>query len=247
MELLRRQRDGLAQVERVAQDRRGRLERAQRQPQDAAHGGGIDRDARRAEAAGQQHLHDRAAVGVPHDDRRPVEGADGSVVVIDDLREAQVRLPVDRVIEEAEVSRATFYRHFPGKEELVRAYLEREDERIRARFAEAARSAESPAQLPALVAAALGDEICGAGFRGCPFINAAAEYPDRGHPIHQAVDTHRTWFRQTLTDTLTAAGHPDPAHAAQVLILLRDGAMVGGYLDDPEQIRTTLEKTIARL
>jgi hypothetical protein len=37
-----------------------------------------------------------------------------------------------------------------------------------------------------------------------------------------------------------AAGHPEPARAARALCLVRDGAMVGGYLDDPDSVRVSL-------
>lgn len=51
---------------------------------------------------------------------------------------------VDRILSEADVTRATFYRHFDGKEGLVEAYLDREDEIIRGHFAAAEAQATSP-------------------------------------------------------------------------------------------------------
>ncbi|MET1075426.1 MAG: helix-turn-helix domain-containing protein, partial [Umezawaea sp.] len=36
-------------------------------------------------------------------------------------------VPVDRLVTEADVTRATFYRHFPSKEDLVVAYLRATD------------------------------------------------------------------------------------------------------------------------
>ncbi|MFD9130552.1 TetR/AcrR family transcriptional regulator [Kitasatospora sp. NPDC059571] len=138
---------------------------------------------------------------------------------------------VDRLIAAAGVTKATFYRHFPGKDELVLAYLQQRDRDIRARFGAAAATVHDPRQTLQLLVDTLADEICGPGFRGCPFINAAAEYPDPGHPVRQAVSEHRRWFRSALAGLAADCGHPEPDTAAGILVLLRDGSMVGGYLD----------------
>lgn len=141
---------------------------------------------------------------------------------------------VDRVLDAAGVTRTTLYRHFDGKEALVVAYLQREDEAIRGYFEEAARLADSPDELPELVVRGIADDISRYHTRGCPFINAAAEYPDAGSEVREIVAAHRAWFRQTLHDVLAAAGHDSPADAAASLVLLRDAALVGGYLDGVE-------------
>ncbi|MFD5252648.1 TetR/AcrR family transcriptional regulator [Streptomyces bobili] len=150
---------------------------------------------------------------------------------------------VDRIIAEAQVTRATFYRHFPSKEDLVLAHVEQRDQQIRSAVTEAFRTTTDPEALLIMLMAGIGEEICGPGFRGCPFINAAAEYPDREHPVRQAVQAHRSWFRQTVQNLVAAAGCPDSAHTTAVLVLLRDGAMAGGNLDDPASVRDHLMRT----
>ncbi|MFJ9352604.1 TetR/AcrR family transcriptional regulator [Streptomyces sp. NPDC101237] len=140
---------------------------------------------------------------------------------------------VDRVMAEADVARGTFYRHFDGKDDLVRAYLEATDQQIRERVAEAAREITSPADFLLAVASGIGSEVCGTGFRGCPFINAAAEYPDSASPVHRAVLEHRAWFREVLRDAFQRLGSADPGQSADAMVALRDGAMVAGYLGDP--------------
>jgi len=143
-------------------------------------------------------------------------------------------ISVDEVIVEADVSRATFYRYFPGKDDLVRAYLQEEDRSIRERVGAAAKTAADPTGALHLLVVGLGEQICGPGFRGCPFINAAAEYPDSSHPVREVVAEHRTWFINAVTELVGAIGHPNPERAARAVVMLRDGAMVGGYLDDPK-------------
>lgn len=142
---------------------------------------------------------------------------------------------VDRVLAEAGVTRATMYRHFPGKEALVVAYLEHEDAVIRGLFAAAAEEAAArdaaPDELLGLVIDGVAEDATRLHTRGCPFINASAEFPDADGPVRAVVRQHREWFRGTLTALATAAGAPDPAATAAGLVLLRDAMLVGNYLD----------------
>lgn len=152
---------------------------------------------------------------------------------------------VDRILNEAKVTRATFYRHFPSKEDLVLAYL-REVHRMDRDQVEAAVTADgrSPAELLTAVAAGIAAQIQSPGFRGCAFLNAAAEYPDRDHPVHQEIIAHRQWFLDTL-QTLMAQVHEATADpAARHFVMLRDGAMAAGCLHDPALVAETFQRGI---
>src|SRR5919109_551056 len=79
---------------------------------------------------------------------------------------------IDRIIPAAGVAKATFYNHFPSQDQLGRAAIEQLPERppretIFAVLDLIARAARQP------------------GYRGCPFINAAAEYPDPASPVRK--------------------------------------------------------------
>ncbi len=143
---------------------------------------------------------------------------------------------VDRIVSEAGVTRATFYRHFPSKEDLVEAYLGVEDARIREALEGAEAMAQGPEQLIELVIGGLAEDVARHHTRGCPFINAAAEYPASDSGVRVAVARHREWFRGELQAMLEGAQHPEPQAAAAQLVLLRDAAMVGGYLDGWERV-----------
>jgi AcrR family transcriptional regulator len=147
---------------------------------------------------------------------------------------------VDRIVTEAGVTRATFYRHFPAKDDLVVAYLQAVDATVRGRVGDVPGTPEAAAALVRALAAGIGDELCARGFRGCPFINAAAEFPDPASPVQRAVVDHRAWLADTVTRAFATAGHPDPAEASRRFVMLRDGAMVAGYLGDPADARATL-------
>ncbi|MGW8482761.1 TetR/AcrR family transcriptional regulator [Microbacterium sp. NPDC055903] len=138
---------------------------------------------------------------------------------------------VDRVIEEAGVTRATLYKQFAGKENLVLAYLQGEDEALRSLFAAVGAQTDDPDALLAAVIDGIAADVEHRHTRGCPFINAAAEYPDADGPVRALIAAHREWFRSTLEGLAEAAGLTDAADAAASLVLLRDAALVGGYLD----------------
>ncbi|CAL9484698.1 TetR/AcrR family transcriptional regulator [Streptomyces sp. enrichment culture] len=149
---------------------------------------------------------------------------------------------IDRITAEAQVTRATLYRHFAGKEDLVLAYLDQADRGIREQVAAAVGSTASAAGQVRAVARSIVDGIRSPGFRGCAFLNAVAEYPDPAHPVHRAVLAHRQWFLDTVTELLARVGDEPggPADAAgRHLVMLRDGAMAAGCLFDPELVSET--------
>ena len=137
---------------------------------------------------------------------------------------------VDRVISESGVARMTFFRHFPTKDHLVVAFLE-----VRARAGESEMSQErelrGPRGLLAAVAAGAATVPGTAGFRGCEFINTAAEFCDPTHPARLVVAQHRAWMRDAMCDALTDLGHPSPRSTAEVLLMLRTGAVAAASLE----------------
>jgi AcrR family transcriptional regulator len=146
---------------------------------------------------------------------------------------------IDRIVAEAQVTRATMYRHFTGKEELVLAYLQQADRDLRAQVEAAQAAEESGADKVRAVCRTITAGIRSPGFRGCAFLNAAAEYPDPKHPVHQAVLAHRQWFQETVTELLAQTGSAPAGPAGRHLVMLRDGAMASGCLSDPEPVCET--------
>lgn len=157
------------------------------------------------------------------------------------------RVGIDRLVTQANVTRATFYRHFPSKDDLVVAYLRAEDQRLRAGVDQMLATGPTPPDALRTIARAIGDSICLTGFRGCPFINAAAEYPEPQHPVRRVVSDHRAWFLQTVTEII-AKFAPDQADpAGRQFVMLRDGAMVAGYTEQPEVAARSLRESTENL
>jgi AcrR family transcriptional regulator len=141
---------------------------------------------------------------------------------------------VDTVIAESGVAKATLYKHFPSKEDLVLAYLDRVDEAWFGQLRAAARAAgkDPRAQLvgmfDALTTAARRE-----GYHGCAFINAAAEAAT-GTDVHARTVEHKNVVRAWVTDLARRAGARDPEDLGRALTLLLDGGLAAGVLDgDP--------------
>ena len=154
---------------------------------------------------------------------------------------------VNRIVGEAGVTLATFYRHFPSKQDLVLAYLQRVHDDFASRAAAAQQAAKDARDVLSSIATNITAQLLEPGFRGCAFINAASEFDDPDGPVLRAVLTHRAWFYALVRDAFASAGHPQPDLAAGHYVMLRDGATTAGHLGDPSQARNTFERGLAGL
>jgi AcrR family transcriptional regulator len=154
---------------------------------------------------------------------------------------------VDRIIAEAKVTRATFYRHFPGKDDLVVAYLREVHQMERGAITAAIASHTTAADSLLAIANAIAANIQTPGFRGCAFLNAAAEFPDVDHPVRRQVIAHRQWFLDTLTTLMTQVAEDSSDAAARHFVMLRDGAMAAGCLFDPALVADTFLRGVEGL
>lgn len=155
---------------------------------------------------------------------------------------------VDKVIEKAGTTKVTFYRHFKSKEDLVVAYLEVRAQQERDGITQAMEAAGGDAdRVFQLIAAQLGELACLQGFRGCPFINAAAEYPDPETPVRRLVDAHRAWCKDAFRAIAQPLGLRDSTGVADDLMLIRDGAMVAGYLDGTDALEESFLRSARAL
>ena len=143
---------------------------------------------------------------------------------------------IQRIVEEAAVTRVTLYRHFASKDELVSAYLARRAAHDHAQVdGIIAAHPDDPRQaLTDLATALTRDDFAGVS-RGCPFINASAEFTG-SHPARVHAREIRAWVVGRLEELLVRVDHRDPAAAAQQLMMVRTGAVVSGALDGNERL-----------
>ena len=129
---------------------------------------------------------------------------------------------VERIAEEARVSKRTLYRHFPSKNDLVERYLRRfhHDGGIPNERALDTPGLSARNQLLAIFDGQPVDR-----FRGCPFHDAAVEAADDMPGVHDIVHEHKLWFIARLSDKAVEAGATDPYQLGHQLGVLFEGAL----------------------
>ncbi len=154
---------------------------------------------------------------------------------------------VDRIIAEASVTKATFYKYYRSKELLVVAYLQLRDQYVRDIAAGIKAQTSDPVERLNLLVAAIANEAHKPEFRGCPFINATAQFSDPLHPVRGAIAAHRQWYTDELHALFADAGHPHPADATNDYFLARDGAYASANLGNPDDAHASLLRFMDRL
>jgi AcrR family transcriptional regulator len=155
---------------------------------------------------------------------------------------------VERILSESGVGRASFYRHFAGKDDLVVAVLEARDRAWLDWLTTAVTAAtDDPAQRPLAVFDALSERFSRKEFRGCAFINTIVEAADATSPAHRAADRHKRRVIAYLTELLAAAGQPDPEGLARQFALLIDGALVTAVRESSPDAAARAGEVAARL
>jgi AcrR family transcriptional regulator len=137
---------------------------------------------------------------------------------------------VDLVVERSGVAKTSMYRHFASKDELIAAVLERDDadywqawDVLSGQFTDA--RTEIDGHLRSIAA-----HTAEPGYRGCPFINIATEFPDHDHPARAVAVRHKKELRDRLARLVKHLPVRDPDAVADQLLLLVDGAYVHGQL-----------------
>jgi AcrR family transcriptional regulator len=121
---------------------------------------------------------------------------------------------MDQLCAVAGVSKRTLYQHFGGKDELIAEHLRRFDPDVLPEVFDRADLAPRQRLLAIFdIHAPL-----------CPFIAAAVEIPDPGHPARVLARDYKTAFATRVTETAREAGATKPEQLGEQLALLLDGA-----------------------
>jgi AcrR family transcriptional regulator len=137
---------------------------------------------------------------------------------------------IDRILEKSGVAKGSLYYNFGGKDDLVRTYLHNRHARWATRIDDELAAATTPHDKILAIFDALAALFAAPDFRGCAFINAAAD-ASPGSAEELATKDFRTWLHELFTGLVTATGYPDGDKLAAQLVMLYDGANISAQLD----------------
>ena len=132
---------------------------------------------------------------------------------------------VEWIVSESGVAKTSLYRHFHTKDDLIAAFLEREDREFWMQWDEvAAAAAGDPLRELMALLDWIGRRVSRDGYRGCPQINVAAEFSDPAHPARKIRARHKEAMFERLQALVSRIGSGHADEAAHQIALLIDGA-----------------------
>lgn len=131
---------------------------------------------------------------------------------------------MEQIVDASGIAKTTIYRHFPTKDALIEAFLEKEDREFWSQWDIVVASAATPVARIHALCDWIGDRVRRDHYRGCPQLNVAAEFADPGHPARRVARRHKEEMHRRLEQLCGKAGVRDPGVAAMQIALLFDGA-----------------------
>lgn len=133
---------------------------------------------------------------------------------------------VNQIIDEADVCKASFYNHFPTKEDLLVAWLERIHNEATARVRSLLAQPLSGRDLVAEIFRFHEEQLSASAFRGCPFMNCLAEIPVADGRVRQVMHWHTSTMRQILEEIVGRATRDRNLPTEQIVTLSDDVEVV---------------------
>jgi AcrR family transcriptional regulator len=141
---------------------------------------------------------------------------------------------VEAIVAAAGATKPTLYRSFPSKDDLIVAYLKSRDETYWRWWDETvARHSGNPRQQIIALFKSLAGRSTRPGYRGCPFTNAATEFPEPDHPGRAVAAANKAELRRRLRGLAAATGAREPERLGDQLFLLMEGAYTSGQIMGP--------------
>jgi AcrR family transcriptional regulator len=157
-------------------------------------------------------------------------------------REGYRAIGIDRVIAEAEVAKATFYKHFPSKDDLIVAWIHAAEQRSLSDLP----PESGPQPLTAYIRHML-DIAARPYCLGCTYQGSAAEFVDPAHPAHAAALRVKNQVLETLERRASAQGLADPRTVAEQVFLLLEGVWASVRMFGPAAPLAHAEAAFAKI
>jgi AcrR family transcriptional regulator len=140
---------------------------------------------------------------------------------------------IDRIIAESGVAKMSFYRHFPSKDDLIAAYLQRASDNFWVWLETITRDQPDPRQQLEAIFAAVTTRSIHPACLGCTFMAAALEFPALEHPAHAVALEYKSSVLAKLTELSRLAGAREPEVLGAGLMMLMDGAWSAARMFGP--------------
>ncbi|MEC5388212.1 TetR/AcrR family transcriptional regulator [Uliginosibacterium sp. H3] len=161
--------------------------------------------------------------------RKVTQAQDAQAQILDAIdelfyREGARAVGVDAIVKRAGVNKMSLYRQFASKDALMLHYLAGREARFWKYFdASVAKHPGKPREQLQQVFVDMAERVGRPGYRGCPFVNIAVEFPDPAHPVRGVVAENKKQLMARLLKLATQAGARDPQALADGAALLIEG------------------------
>jgi AcrR family transcriptional regulator len=163
-------------------------------------------------------------------------------------REGIRAIGVDTVVERSGVSKTSLYRLFESKDALIAAFAAERDRSFWTWWDHLEEQhADDPRLLLDAVLSEIAERIGRPAYRGCPFLNLMAEFPDRNHPGRVVARDNKEEMRARLATIVAKLGAAHPKRVASQLTLIINGAYATGLIAKPADLRDDLVDAARKL
>lgn len=149
---------------------------------------------------------------------------------------------VDEVIQRSKVAKATFYRHFPSKKDLVLAFLQRRELQwtLGLVAAQSQRLGATAEERLLAIFDVFHEWFQREDFEGCSFINVMLEMGS-AHPLGEASIQYLENIRAVVRERADDAGLRDPESFARSWHILMKGSIISAGEGDTQAARRAKE------
>ena len=135
---------------------------------------------------------------------------------------------LDQIIDTVGVTKTTFYKHFESKDDLMVQAVRQRDEWEWGAWNRAVRdvAGDDPRRQLLALFDVLDTWFNTEDFKGCIFINTAAEFPNPHDPVHQAAAAYKHRRREQWRDAARSAGAADAETFADLYTVLVEGTLI---------------------
>lgn len=156
------------------------------------------------------------------------------------IQESYIGVGIDRIIAESEIAKATFYKHFPSKEELVFACLKELKLDIETELEEHISELTTPLEKLEQLYLWYINWVNQNSARGCPFHKARIEIDDLYPSIQILLEEYRNWLFELTMSIVKELEIKDPIATTHLFLVMLDGIITSSVCEEdpikPEKI-----------